>query len=41
MDLPLGVNLHMASGPLASHRIGLEAVWTVHEDVDGPIIASD
>ena len=41
VDLPLGVNLYMASGPLAGHRIGLEAVWTVHEDVDGPTIASD
>ena len=41
VDLPLGVDLRMPQGPLAGHRIGIEAVWTVHEDMDGPNIASD
>lgn len=41
VDLPVGVNLLMPAGPLAGHRFGLEFVWTVHEDVDGPNLASD
>ncbi len=41
VDLPVGVNLRMTEGPLAGHRIGIEAVWTVHEEVDGPSLASD
>lgn len=41
VDLPLGVNLMMPDGPLAGHRFGAEMVWTVHEDVDGPNLASD
>jgi hypothetical protein len=41
VDLPLGVNLRMTEGPLAGHRLSLESVWTVHEEFDGPALASD
>jgi hypothetical protein len=41
VDIPLGVNLRMTEGPLAGHRVGVEAVWTVHEKVHGPRIGSD
>lgn len=36
VDLPLGVNLRLPAGPLAGQRISAEAVWTVHEQTDGP-----
>ena len=41
VDLPLGLNLRITEGPLAGHRLGIEAVWTVHEEFDGPSVASD
>ena len=41
VDLPLGVNLRMTEGPLAGHRIGIESIWTVHEEFDGPMLAAD
>jgi hypothetical protein len=41
LDLPLGVNLRMTEGPLAGHRLGIESVWTVHEEFDGPALAAD
>lgn len=41
VDLPLGVNLRMTEGPLAGHRLGIEAIWTVHEETDGPQLAAD
>ncbi len=41
VDLPVGFNFRMTEGPLAGHRIGVEAVWTVHAKVHGPRIASD
>lgn len=41
VDLPLGVNLRIPSGPLAGQRLMVEAVWTVHEETDGPLLADD
>ena len=41
VDLPVGFNLRMTEGPLAGQRLGVEAVWTVHEKAHGPRIASD
>ena len=42
VDIPLGLNLLMpAGGPLDGHRFGVEFTWTVHESVDGPLLASD
>jgi hypothetical protein len=42
VDLPLGVNLRLPPGsPLAGQRLSVEAVWTVHEESDGPILADD
>ena len=41
VDLPVGVNFRLTDGPLAGQRFGVEAVWTAHEDVHGPRIASD
>jgi hypothetical protein len=36
LDLPLGVNLHLDRGPLAGHRLGVEAIFPVSQDLDGP-----
>ena len=41
VDLPFGVNLRIPGGPLAGQRLSAEAVWTVHEESDGPILAHD
>ena len=42
VDLPLGLNLRLPGGtPLAGQRLSFEAVWTVHEKSDGPILADD
>jgi hypothetical protein len=42
VDLPLGLNLRLpAGGPLGGQRLSLEAIWTVHEESDGPILADD
>ena len=41
VDLPVGINIRLPSGPLAGQRFGVEAVWTAHEDTHGPRIASD
>ena len=42
VDLPLGVNLRLPpGGPLGGQRLSLEAIWTVHEESDGPILADD
>ena len=41
VDIPLGLNLRIADGILANHRFGVEFLWTVHEDLDGPWIAAD
>ena len=41
VDLPVGFNFHVMKGPLAGQRIGVEGVWTVHEKVHGPKLASD
>ncbi len=35
LDLPLGVNLNIQNGLLAGHRLGLEAVFPVNENLDG------
>lgn len=35
LDLPLGVNLNVQNGPLAGHRLGIEATFPVNEDLDG------
>ena len=41
VDLPFGVNVRIPGGPLAGQRLSAEAVWTVHERADGPILAHD
>lgn len=41
VDIPLGVNVRMAEGPLAGHRMSVEFLWNVHEELDGPWLASD
>lgn len=41
VDIPLGLNVLMPQGPLAGHRFGVEFAWTVHENLDGPLLASD
>lgn len=40
VDLPLGVNLYMPEGKLAGHRLSVEYVWNLHEDLEGPWIAA-
>jgi hypothetical protein len=41
LEIPLGVNFRMMDGPLTGHRIGLESIWTIHEEFDGPTLAAD
>lgn len=41
VDIPLGLNVRLQDGPLAGHRFGVEFAWTVHENLDGPLLASD
>ena len=41
VDLPLGLNLRLPSGPLAGHRFGVETAWTVHQETDGPLLADN
>ncbi len=41
VDFPLGLNVEVPRGPLEGNRFGVQFVWTVHEDVDGPYLASD
>jgi hypothetical protein len=42
VDLPLGLNVRLpGTGPLAGKRLSFEAIWTVHEESDGPILADD
>lgn len=40
VDFPVGVNLYMAEGKLAGHRLSVEYTWNLHEDLEGPWIAS-
>ncbi len=35
VEIPFGLNLMMAEGPLRGHRLGLEASFPVHQDYDG------
>ncbi len=35
-DFPIGLNVHLNEGPLAGHRIGIEWVLPVSQDLDGP-----
>ncbi len=35
VEIPFGINLMMADGPLQGHRLGLEASFPVHQDYDG------
>ncbi|MGD2069207.1 MAG: hypothetical protein PVI57_11085 [Gemmatimonadota bacterium] len=41
VDIPLGVNLRLPEGPLAGHRLGVDFLFNVHEDLDGPWLAAD
>jgi len=41
VDVPVGLNIHMPTGPLAGHRLSLEWVSNVHESLDGPWLAAD
>jgi len=41
LEIPLGINFRMMEGTLTGHRIGIESIWTVHEEFDGPTLAAD
>lgn len=41
VDLPLGLNIMMPKGPLAGHRLSVEWINNIHEDLDGPWLAAD
>lgn len=41
VDLPIGLNVYIPEGRLAGHRLSLEWVSNVHEDLDGPWLAAD
>ena len=41
VDMPLGVNFIMPSGPLAGHRFQLETAYTLHHDYEGMQLARD
>ena len=36
LDLPIGMNIVLNEGPLAGHRIGVEWVLPISQDLDGP-----
>lgn len=36
VDLPIGLNFVMPEGQLEGHRLGLEFLFPVHQDLDGP-----
>ncbi len=36
VELPVGVNLRFAQGPLQGHRLGAEAFLPIHQDLNGP-----
>ena len=35
VEIPFGVNLHLAEGPLRGHRLSIEAAFPIHQDYDG------
>ncbi|HSR42239.1 MAG TPA: hypothetical protein VLL48_08710 [Longimicrobiales bacterium] len=41
VDLPIGLNLYLPDGTLAGHRLSVQWVSNVHEDLDGPWLAAD
>lgn len=41
VDVPLGINLYVAEGPLAGQRFAVEFLFNVHEELDGPWLAAD
>ena len=41
VNLPVGLNIYIPTGPLAGHRLSFEWVANVHEDLDGPWLAAD
>ncbi|MCG8443088.1 MAG: transporter [Caulobacterales bacterium] len=41
VDIALGVNLIGRSGPVAGHRLALEAAVPVHQDLNGPQMETD
>ena len=41
VEMPLGMNLRIPGGALAGQRLSIEAVWTVHEETDGPLLKDD
>jgi hypothetical protein len=36
VDLPFGMNFVMPEGQLAGHRLGVEFLFPIHQDLDGP-----
>jgi hypothetical protein len=36
VDLPMGVNLVMPEGQFSGHRLGVEFLLPIHQDLDGP-----
>ena len=41
VDLPIGVNVHFAEGPLRGNRIAAEFTFPVHHDLEGPQLGRD
>ena len=41
LDLGPGLNVYLPSGPLKGFRIGLEALFPVHQHLDGPQLEAD
>ncbi len=41
LQIPFGVNLFLREGPFAGHRLLLEWYYPIHEDLNGPQLATD
>ncbi len=41
LDLPLGVNIFVPEGPLAGHRLAVEVILPISQDLNGPQLQSD
>jgi hypothetical protein len=41
ISLPVGFNLRIPDGRFAGHRLGLEFILPIHQDLDGPQLRQD
>ena len=41
LQIPFGVNLFLREGPFGGHRLSLEWYYPVHQDLNGPQLATD